>query len=209
MIDLIYHLGVYGENCGWADLFIDWFLVLWLTTGTQCCCSVMLSHTRDIYWPGHTPYSINKTPKGKKRYSKHWTNSLIDSTENTAGTLCSAPRTSPSKQTPADYHFKMLCRNKAQTPTNGRAHTPPASVHCESVCCCVKASGRAIFSAITAGQSSAVSWVSIGHGSTVHYHMGVATSSLLEKCFQLWSKGGTPSCRHACTGLLPRCVTYR
>lgn len=51
--------------------------------------------------------------------------------------------------------------------------------------CCVKASGRAILSAITAGQSSAASWVSIGHGSTVHDHMGVATSSLLEKCFQL------------------------
>lgn len=57
-------------------------------------------------------------------------------------------------------------------------------MHCDSVCC-VKASGRAILSAVTAGQSSAASWVSIGHGSTVHYHMGVATSSLLEKCFQL------------------------
>lgn len=74
--------------------------------------------------------------------------------------------------------------HKAQTPTNGRARTVSASVHRDSVCC-EKASGRAILSAVTAGQSSAASWVSIGHGSTVHYHMGVATSSLLEKCFQL------------------------
>lgn len=80
-------------------------------------------------------------------------------------------------------------------------------MHCESVCC-AKASGKAIFSAVTAGQSSAVSWVSIGHGSTVHYHMGVAMSALLEKCFQLWSKEGTSSARHACTGSLPKCMTW-
>lgn len=67
---------------------------------------------------------------------------------------------------------------------------PLCPVHL-SVVCCVKGSGRAIFSAITAGQSSAASWVSIGHGSTVHYHMGVATSLLLEKCFQQKSKEGT------------------
>ena len=108
---------------------------------------------------------------------------------------------SPSKEAPADYHFKMLHTNKAQAPTNGRVRTAPASVRRKSVCC-VKASGRAIFSAITAGQSSAVSWVSIGHGSTVHYHMGVATGSLLEKCFQFRRKEGTSSGRHACTGSL-------
>lgn len=58
----------------------------------------------------------------------------------------------------------------------------------ESLCsrhiCARGVSGKAVFSAITAGQSSVASWVSIGHSSTVHYHMGVAMSLLLEKCFQ-------------------------
>lgn len=86
------------------------------------------------------------------------------------------------------------------------------SIQSEHLCalpvCCVKASSRAIFSALTAGQSSAASWVSIGHSSTVHYHMGVAKSSLHKKCFQLRSKEGTWSARHACTGSSPHCVTW-
>lgn len=50
---------------------------------------------------------------------------------------------------------------------------------------CIQAAGGAIFSAVTAGQSSAAAWVSTGHGCSMHYHMGVATSSLPRKVF--WS----------------------
>ena len=90
--------------------------------------------------------------------------------------------TSWSQQTPADYQFKTKHRH----PPIGE---PVQSRHlCTVTVCCVKASGRAIIWAITAGQSSAAGWVSIGPGSTVHYHMGVATSSLLENCFQVRSK---------------------
>lgn len=48
---------------------------------------------------------------------------------------------------------------------------------------CVHAGGGSIFSAVTAGQSSAAAWVSIGNGCSVHYHTGVATASLPKKCF--------------------------
>lgn len=113
----------------------------------------------------------------------------------------SASKVSRRKEKPCRLPFQNFT-HKTLPPTNGRVHTVPASVHCEPVCC-AKASVRATVSAITAGQSSAASWVSIGHGSTVHYHMGVATSSLLKKCFQLRSKGGTQSAWHACTGPSP------
>lgn len=146
----------------------------------------MLCHTWDRNWSGHTSYSINKTTSNKNAAQTLWLTSTLIHHSKHCRNFCSAPNMCMSrrKQTPADYQFKASHTTKAQTPANGSVHPAPASVHCEPVCC-VKANGRASLSAITAGQSSAASWVSIGHGSTVHYHMGVATSSLLEKMFSI------------------------
>ena len=100
--------------------------------------------------------------------------------------LCPAPNMPRKKTNPGILPLLRCCTQTQHRPM-GESSPGPVSVRCGSLCC-VKASGRAVFSAITAGQSSAVSWVSIGHGSTVHYHMGVATGSLHGKCFQLRSK---------------------
>lgn len=145
---------------------------------TPCCDSATphLGHKLGLDTP---LYSVNKTTwKKKKPQQRLWLTVNLVRHGKHRRNLC----TSWSQQTPADYQFKTKHRH----PPIGE---PIQSRHlCTVTVCCVKASGRAILWAITAGQSSAAGWVSIGPGSTVHYHMGVATSSLLENCFQVRSK---------------------
>lgn len=83
----------------------------------------------------------------------------------------------------------VACRMPASKVTQRTSKTASGRAQASlSVCMLqapIQAGGGAILAAVTAGQSSVVAWVSTGHGCSLHYHMGVATSALPPKVF--WS----------------------